>query len=98
MIAAALARVPVDWHFHLIYVALAGAAFIGGVGLALNFKTVTVTRTVHDSPRVVAGSAAQVAAAWGRPDQTIPGPQVNRSLPPAITCYLWQSKHAMLCY
>ena len=98
MISAALARVPVDWRFHLVYVALAGAAFIGGVGLALNFKTVTFTHTVRVARPLAQASPAAVAHSWGRPDQTIPANQVNQNLPASMTCYIWASKRAMLCY
>ena len=100
MISGAVGRIPVEWHFHMIYALLAGAAFIGGLGLALNFKTVTFTHTKTVKVGAVAAlrgtSAAQVAAAWGAPDQSVPGSQLG--LPAGITCYAWNAKQAVLCY
>ena len=97
MISAALARIPVEWNFHLVYLLLAGAAFVGGAFLTLDFKTVTIhqTRTVQISPANM--SAAQVAKAWGKPSVSVPGAQVNPQLAGA-TCFEWQSRRAVLCF
>lgn len=94
---ALLARIPNHTKVEVAAYLLVPFAFIGGAFLALNFKTVTVTRTVHVGVPLAAASAAKVAQAWGKPDQAIPGAQVNQNLS-GVTCYLWQSKRALLCF
>ena len=91
---SAIGRIPHQWHFHWIYVLLAGTAFIGGAFLTLDFKTVTVrqTRTVTLTPAQAVSrmTARQIVAALGHPDQT----QTQNG----VTCDLWQSRGIEVCF
>jgi hypothetical protein len=79
--------------YGLLAVVLAVVAFAAGVEGPWKTipKPVTVTRTVSPA------TARAVAVAWGKPDVTIPGAQVNRQLTGA-TCYVWNAKRAVLCF
>lgn len=73
------------------------AAFVAGT-LA---HAPTITRTVHVSPTVrvaLAGkSGAQIAAALGKPDQTVAGSAISSSLN-GLTCGVWNSRSVIICW
>ena len=97
MISAAWGRVPNRFKVDLVVWLLIPFAFIGGAFLTLNFKTVTITRTVHVGTPLSAMTAAAVAAAWGKPDSRVAGATVNANLA-GTTCDIWQAKRAVLCF
>lgn len=97
MISAALDRVPVHIRVDFVYLLLVVAAFGAGAAASLAMRAPTITRVQHVGATVKAGSPAEVASAWGKPDATVPGAQVNSQLA-GLTCYVWQSKRAILCY
>ena len=97
MIDATWGRVPNKLKVDLVVWALIPFAFIGGAFLTLNFKTVTLTRTVHVGTPLSAMTAAAVATAWGKPDSQLAGATVNQNLAGTM-CDIWQAKRAVLCF
>lgn len=89
--------IKVQLNFAAIYggliVVLVVAAFFAGLSgpWKVQPKPVTVTHTVAPN------TAAEIVAAWGRPDQQVDGAQVSQGLS-GTTCAVYQSRKAVLCY
>jgi hypothetical protein len=91
---------PVTYHFSrlafpavylLLAAAVAAAAFLAGGATLHPVRHETVTRTV--APKDAAG----IEKAWGTPDQSIPGEQINPNLQ-GLTCDVYQSQQVILCH
>ena len=95
MISAAWGRVPVDWRINGITVLLIMAAWIGGAAFGLLSHAPTFTHTVQVVHAPSSGAA--LAAAWGKPDQSVDGAQINAALK-GTTCAVWRSRRAVVCY
>lgn len=89
--------IPVAHRFTLIYLALAVFVFVAGAAASLGMRASVVTHVQRVHATYAAGTAAQVVAAWGKPDSQVPGAQVNQALA-GTTCAVYQSKRAIICY
>jgi hypothetical protein len=95
--APAAEVISARFGFPFVYAALVAILAVATFGAGVlgpwkaQPKPVTVTRTVAPA------TAKALVAAWGKPDSSVDGAQVNAQLA-GLTCVVYQGRKAVLCY